>query len=232
MKKGAMHMKTLNILREKNPKLNIIPVTDPSFDRYGRILTGIQVEGLIKAVKDYVKMPDGNVVYEASIPQLEEDKALIEAIEQKVYGEMPIQIGLCYGWNTKLNGVEYHKGNETIVAVTDIILLLGDYRDVKFGDRITYDTSLIEAYYVEARTVVELYTSSLHYAPVHVSEETGFIAVIILPRGTNEELEFPVERTGENILLTAVNKWLIVHPDVASTGYVGLNGENTEVVPL
>jgi len=225
-------MKTLESLSEKNPQLNILPVADPSFDRFGRIQTGIEFSGLIKAVKDYVKMPDGTVVYEASIPQLEEDKALVKTIEQKVYGEMPIQIGLCYGYNTKLNGVEYHKGNETIVAVTDIILLLGDYRDVNFGDNITYDTSLIEAYYVESGTAVELYTSSLHYAPVHVSGETGFIAVIILPRGTNEALQSPVDKTGENVLLTAVNKWLIVHPDVASTGYVGLIGDNTEVHPL
>lgn len=224
-------MDTLNKLREKNPHLNILPVRDPAFGRYGQIHHGLDTERLVKNVLDYVKMPDRVVAYEASIPELEDEKTVTE-LQNKVYGEMPIEIGLCYGWNTKLNGLEYHKGNELTVAVTDLVLLLGDYRDIRFGEQITYDTSLVEAFYVEAGTVFELYESCLHYAAVHVHDEKGFIAVIVLPRGTNEPLKHPVEKKAENRLLWAVNKWLMVHPEAANGEYVGLVGDNITVNTL
>ena len=54
--------------------------------------------------------------------------------------------------------------------------------------------------------------------------------VIALPKGTNEELPFEPEKTGENRLLTAVNKWLIAHEEAKIDGaFCGLRGENVEV---
>ena len=225
-------METLKNIQERNTNFQILPVTDHSFSKYGQIHYGIQTDSLVKNTLNYVKMSEKVVIYEASIPELEKDKDLMQDISSNVYGEMPIQIGLCYGWNTKLNGLEYHKGSEFIVAVTDIILLLGNHRDIKFGENITYDTSLVEAFFVEAGSTVELYASALHFAPVHVNEESGFIAVIVLPKGTNEPIQNPVEKVRENRLLMLINKWLIMHPEAATEEYVGLIGANTEINPL
>ena len=54
--------------------------------------------------------------------------------------------------------------------------------------------------------------------------------MIVLPKGTNEELPFEPEKTGENRLLTAVNKWLIAHEEAQIDGaFCGLKGENVSV---
>src|SRR5674476_449456 len=164
-------METLKNIQKKNANLQILSVTDHSFSKYGQIHYGIQTDSLVNNTLDYVKMSEKTVTYEASIPELEKDKDLMQDISSNVHGGMLIQIGLCYGWNSKLNGLEYHKGSEFIVAVTDIILLLGDHRDIEFGESITYDTSLVEAFFVVAGSTVELYASALHFAPVHVNEE-------------------------------------------------------------
>lgn len=219
----------LKALQEKNPKLNIKSIKDPAFSRYGQLHKGINTDKLIENVLNYVVMPNKGSAYEASIPVLESDKELVTELEQKVYGEMPIEIGLCYGWNSKLNGVEYHKGNEFNVAVTDLILMLGDYEDISFGNEITYNSDKIEIFYVEKGTTFEIYASCLHYSAIHVKEEDGFIAVIVLPKGTNEPLDYSVEKIDENRILEATNKWLILHPEVTDEGYAKIIGENITV---
>ena len=80
-----------------------------------------------------------------------------------------------------------------------------------------------------AGTAVELYATTLHYAPCS-AQEGGFRCVIVLPKGTNEDLTFEPAKEGENRLLTAVNKWLIVHEEGKIEGaFCGLKGENLEV---
>lgn len=74
----------------------------------------------------------------------------------------------------------------------------------------------------------EIYADTLHYAPCQTSEE-GFRCVVVLPRGTNEELEeMPVIRDGEERLLAAKNKWLLGHPEggLPEGTWLGLKGEN------
>lgn len=58
--------------------------------------------------------------------------------------------------------MEYHKGNEVLVAVTDLLLILGRLQDVK---DFTYESSKAVAFYVPTNTAVELYSTTLHYAP-------------------------------------------------------------------
>ena len=54
--------------------------------------------------------------------------------------------------------------------------------------------------------------------------------MIVLPKGTNEDLPFEPAKEGENRLLTAVNKWLIAHEEAGIEGaFCGLKGANTEV---
>ena len=93
----------------------------------------------------------------------------------------------------------------------------------------TYDTSKIEAFLVPAGTGIEVYATTLHYAPCHVNEG-GFQCVVVLPKGTNTELTFPTEKTGEDSLMTAKNKWLIAHEDAKIEGaFNGLKGENITI---
>ena len=77
-----------------------------------------------------------------------------------------------------------------------------------------------------AGTAVELYATTLHYAPVSVSD-SNFRCIVILPKGTNEPLISMPLQEGEDCLLAARNKWLIAHRDAQIAGaFCGLTGEN------
>lgn len=146
-------------------------------------------------------------------------------LKQRFFGQMPIQAGYCNGHNTRLNAVEYHRSSEVNIAVTDMILLLGKQQDI---ENLSYDTSKMEAFLVEKGTMIELYATTLHYAPCQVKD--GFRCVVILPKGTNTELEPYEETTKEDQLLFAKNKWLIAHKDAQiPQAYVGLMGKNLEI---
>lgn len=206
--------------------MQIKNVNDPDFRAYGRVVTGYDMSGLVKEMLN-TPVP-GDVAYVASVPELE---ALPEAkmLADGLYGQMPIQIGYCNGHNRKLNALEYHRDSEVNLAVTDLVLLVGRKQDIA-GD-FTYDTSLAEAFLVPAGTLVEVYATTLHYAPCH-TEDTGFRCVVVLPRGTNEALEHPViDVCGEERLLSARNKWLIGHEEggLADNAWIGLRGENISV---
>ena len=160
------------------------------------------------------------------MPSVEELEAVPEAktFSERVFGGLPIQIGYCNGNNHKLNAVEYHRNSEINIAVTDMILLLGWLPDVT--DEFTYDTAKIEAFKVPAGTVVEMYETTLHYAPCNAADG-GFKCVVILPRGTNTLIDFALVQEGEDRLMTAKNKWLIAHEDAGIEGaFNGLRGEN------
>lgn len=199
-------------------------VTDKSFGKYGRVLDGYALSGLLEAMK-HTPLPD-EVIY---VPSVEELEALPEAAEFKdrAFGGLPIQIGYCNGKNRKLNALEYHRSSEVNVAVTNMILLTGMEQDI--GEDFTYDTSQVEAFFVPAGTAVEMYATTLHYAPC-MAEDTGFRAVVILPAGTNKELGFTAGEQGEEKLITAKNKWLIAHEEAGIEGaFCGLRGENIEL---
>lgn len=204
--------------------MEIQKVTDTSFGRYGKVVTEFSFEKILKEM-EHTPLPR-DVVY---VPSVEEMEALPEAVDvsRKGFGGLPVQIGYCNGDNHKLNALEYHRSSEIDIAATDLILLLGCQQDIEADD--TYDTSKVEAFFVPAGTAVELYATTLHYAPCS-AQEGGFRCVIVLPKGTNEELPFEAAKDGENRLLTAVNKWLIAHEEAGIEGaFCGLKGENVEV---
>ena len=148
-------------------------------------------------------------------------------LQNNAYGGMPIQIGMCNGHNKALNACEYHRDSEINVALYDMVLLIGELKDVT--EDFKYDTSKIEAFLVPAGVAVEMYATTLHYAPCHV-EDKGFKAVVVLPKGTNYDLTFKPNSTKEDRLLTAVNKWLIAHEDAKIDGaFNGLVGENITI---
>lgn len=204
--------------------MKIQKVTDPAFRKYGQVLEGYDFTGLIKEMK-HTPVPE-DVIY---VPSVEELEALdiMKDLQNKGYGGLPVQIGYCNGHNKKLNAVEYHRNSEINVAVTDLVLLIGHQQDIEPDH--TYDTSKIEAFLVPAGTGIEVYATTLHYAPCHVNEG-GFQCVVVLPKGTNTDLTFPTEKTGEDSLMTAKNKWLIAHVDAKIAGaFNGLKGENITI---
>lgn len=205
--------------------MQIQHVTDASFSKYGRVLSDYPVEKLIEAMKK-TEVPD-DVVYVPSVKELE-DLDEVKKWVQSFGGGLDWQVGYCNGHNQKLNALEYHRSSEINVAATDLILLIGMEKDITSD--LTYDTALAEAFLVPAGTMIEVYATTLHYAPCGV-EGKGFQCVVGLPRGTNTDLEETLETAGEDRLLFAKNKWLIGHPEggLPETAWIGLQGENITV---
>lgn len=212
--------------------MKIVKVTDPAFQKYGRVVDNVDFSDLVREMKN-TPVPEG-VVYEPSAEALE-NLPVMEEISRVTYGEMPVQIGYCNGHNTMLNALEYHRDSEINVAATDAVLMLGLLADVEEDH--TYDTSRVEAFLVPAGTAVEIYATTLHYAPCQ-ADENGFQVAIVLPRGTNyplkgkhakvEEARSGAGISNEDAMLTAVNKWLIGHAEggLDEGSFLGLKGKN------
>lgn len=210
----------------KDQKMNIYSVTDERFLPYGRVITDYQLDDLLKAMEETPQPED--VVYVPSVPALEALEVK-EAFQERFFGGLPIQIGYCNGHNHLLNAVEYHRSSELNVAVTDMILIVGQQQDIT--PDYSYDTARMEAFFVPAGTCVELYATTLHYAPCRQDGE-GFYCVVVLPKDTNTELSGAAGSVGEDRLLFARNKWLIGHPESGlqqDGAFIGLKGENLSV---
>ena len=85
-----------------------------------------------------------------------------------------------------------------------------------------------------AGVAVELYATTLHYAPCDAAKQAGFRVAVVLPKGTNTEAPQlkPIQK--EDKMLRAKNKWLIAHPDASEAqdgAYIGLLGENIDLLP-
>lgn len=199
-------------------------VYDKDFLQYGKVLKGLELTELM-TVMESTELPE-DVVYVPSCEQLEKTD-ISTWFSEVFFGQMPVQVGFCNGHNSLLNALEYHRSSEINVAVTDMILLLGRLQDI--DEDFSYDTSKVEAFFVPKNTAVELYGTTLHYAPCGVNNG-GFKCVVVLPQGTNYELENNAaekEDYPEDRLLMAKNKWLISHPDAKIEGaFAGLRGEN------
>lgn len=196
-------------------------VTDPSFNRFGRVLSHYDCSKLIKEM-EHTPLPK-DVIYVPSVEELE-GLDVAKAFQKYAFGGLPIQVGYCNGDNKALNALEYHRSSEINVAVTAMILLIGRQQDITVDYE--YDTTKVEAFLVPAGTVVEMYATTLHYAPCTVSEG-GFKCVVVLPKDTNTAITFELPKEGEEKLMTAKNKWLIAHEEAKIEGaFNGLIGTN------
>ena len=205
--------------------IQIQKVTDKSFRKYGRILTGEYDVAELMDAMEKTECPDDAVIYIPSDKEIEK-LPVMKAFTNSLYGGLPIQIGYCNGNNHLLNAVEYHRSSEVNVACTDLILLIGSEQDIE--DDYTYDTSKIEAFLLPKGTVAEVYATTLH-APCGV-DGNNFRCVVVLPKDTNLDLEVKPEGAKEDPLLVARNKWLIAHEDAKIEGaFNGLKGENISV---
>lgn len=207
--------------------MKIQSISDPAFLKYGKVLPGFDLDDLITAM-NRLEIPD-DTVYVASCPELEQ-LPVFQDLQNRGFGGVPIQLGYCNGHNKKLNALEYHRCSEINVACTDMVLLLGAQQDIDLNTY-TYDTKNVEAFLVPKGAAIEVYATSLHYAPCHVNDE-GFRSVVVLSRGTNTDLDFTPPKQGEDALLFAKNKWLIAHEDAGLQGqgaWIGLKGDNITI---
>lgn len=193
-------------------------IFDATFAAYDRVINNVDTEEICIYMQKFSDM--AGVQYIASDPVMEQ-MAVARYMTNELYGEMPLQIGACFGRNLKMNALEYHNCSEVNIAATDLILFLGKRQDIEPGNR--YDTDKAEMFFVPRGTAYEMYATTLHYAPCSVNGNQ-FRAVIVLPRGTNTAL---AEKHADP-LLVAKNKWLIGHPEsgLPDNMVLGLYGEN------
>ena len=208
--------------------MKIHSVFDPAFKRYGQVVEGLPdtVSELLEALQK-TPLPEGTG-YVPEEPLLQELPAAVE-ISEHCYGGMPVQLGWCNGHNTRLNCLEYHRDSEFNLGTEDFILLLAKQEEISEG---TLDTSLVRAFRVPAGTLVEVYATTLHYAPCHVDADKGFRVLVALPKGTNTEKPDITPLTAEDKYLWARNKWLLAHPDsaeAAAGAVAALVGENIDL---
>ena len=209
--------------------MNIYSVLDKEFKPYGQVHDGFPTEEILSAL---AKTPvTHGVVYTAEDAALQQ-LAVTEELSATVYGGMPIQMGWCNGHNTKLNCLEYHRDSELNLGTGDFILLLAKQEEVTDGK---LDTAKVMAFRVPAGVLVEVYATSLHYAPCQTDSE-GFQVLVVLPKGTNGvKPEQAKVYGGDDKLLWACNKWLIAHPETgeaAEGAFAGLIGENIDIAAL
>ena len=207
--------------------MKIASVYDAEFLRYGRVITGYDTAELLATLNAATPLPAG-VEYVASEPALEalEIKKLFASNE---YGGMPIQMGWCNGHNTKLNCLEYHRDSEVNCGTEDFILLLAKLDDVVDG---VLDTAKVVAFQCPAGVPVEVYGSTLHYAPCSAKPGEGFRVLIVLPLGTNGPKPEMTPVNDEDKLLWACNKWLLAHAEsseAADGAVVALSGVNVDI---
>ncbi|MBP5410485.1 MAG: DUF4867 family protein [Lachnospiraceae bacterium] len=208
--------------------MKIQNVNDAAFEAYGRVVTGYDTDELLKVLTKTTPAPVDSVVYVPSDAGLEATPAMAD-FTLNCYGGMPIQIGYCNGTNTKLNCLEYHRDSEIDIAATDCILLLAKQQDC-MGKML--DTSKVEAFFCPAGTGVELYATTLHYAPCSAKLGDQFRVVIVLPKGTNYDKPAITVKNDDDARLFASNKWLIAHPEASEAkqgAVIGLTGVNIDI---
>ena len=209
---------------DKNMKID--SVFDPEFKPYGRVLEGYDTEELLAAM-EAIPLPESGVDYRPGIESLEAC-AVFEDLRDRAFGGMPVELGMCWGHNTKLNCLEYHRDSEINIGTGDFILLLARQDEITDG---VLDTEKVKAFRAPAGQPVEVYATTLHYAPCQVTEE-GFRVAVVLPDGTNTEKPAFDPKSEEDTWMTARNKWLLAHPesDEAKNGaHVGLRGLNIDI---
>lgn len=207
--------------------MKIFSVTDPEFKPYGRVVTGLDTaKAEILAALANTPLPAATD-YVAEDAALQELPAAVE-VSKHLFGGMPCQLLVQRSQHLfELPGIpprqQFNLGTE------DFVLLLARQEEIAGGK---LDTAKVKAFRVPAGTLVEVYATTLHYAPCHVDAAKGFRVLVALPKGTNTAKPAIKNDGGDDPQLWACNKWLLAHPDSAEAkagAYVGLVGENVHI---
>ena len=210
--------------------MKIYSVHDKEFTPYGHVVTGLDTAELLDALAR-TPLPETGTGYCPEEEELQELPVTVQ-VSEHLCGGVPVQMGWCNGRNTKLNCLGYHRDSEFNLGTEDFILLLARQEEIENG---MLDTGKVKAFRVPAGVLVEVYATTLHYAPCHTDPAKGFRVLVALPAGTNTEKPDIRPLTEEDKLLRACNKWLLAHPDSAEAAdgaYVGLTGENIDIADL
>lgn len=182
--------------------MKIYRVTDKEFKQFGRVLN-LDTSDIVAKGEAFDR--DRNPTYYAGVAEFE-SLPIMETIQNECFGGLATQLGLCCGRNKMLNALEWHNCSEINVAITDVILLLGDLRDIEEGNR--FNSDKVMAFKLLKGEAIEVYSTSLHYCPIETSE-IGFACVVGLLKGTNTACDFETD----NELLKSKNKWIIAHEE-------------------
>jgi hypothetical protein len=202
-------------------------VFDKKFKDFGYVLEGYDFTALLKTLEDTTEKPGDRVIYVPSDSKLEALPVFAE-LQDRQFGGLPIQIGYCNGFNTKMNCLEYHRGSEVCVAADDVVMLLAQLQDFNKAGKI--DSSKVKAFLLPKGTGILYYETSLHFAPA--KSGGSFRTIIVLPKTTNTDLPKIVPANAEDKLLRARNKWLFAHPEAPEAkegAFIGITGKNIDV---
>jgi hypothetical protein len=228
--------KLLSKLNELNPDLDILPVEDKGFLRYGRVCQSCRCERLLQAMDGEMSAVDGPLRRGEEIPAGRPCSEDVSFVAREVFGDTEgLRTVSVYGRNARITALEYHKCAEAIVAGTDLLLLLGLVCEISWPGG-SFDLSCTRAFFVQRGTVLEIAPWCLHAAPVHVRAGVGLRYTEILPRGAREPVPPSGERGGERNLQVGRNTYLLAHPDDAAMGqarrHSGLVGRALDIVTL
>lgn len=202
--------------------MKLYSIKDKEFAKYGRVIDAPYFAELKKASEE-IPVPETGSMYRASEPAFDTEE--INAYYKQVFGEMDVQVGYCWGRNDVLNALEWHKNSEIAVALTDLIMLLGDMSEMEDGK---FKSKNLKAFLFKEGESAELFATTLHFCP-GMPDQKVFKNVVVLPKGTN----LPLEGESNDKFLHAKNKWIIVHSDfkrlVDMGRVVGIVGKNIKI---
>ncbi len=205
--------------------MKLYSVYDEEFRSYGQVHGDFDTSEILSVLEE-TEITD-HTVYVPEDPSLQ-SLSSAGRVERELFGGIKTQLGWCNGHNTKLNCLEYHRSSEFNLGTRDFILLLARQDQIKEG---VLDTSLVKAFLVPKGLMIEVYATTLHYAPCHKDKE-GFQVLVALPKGTNYPLNGITSAGCDSKLLWATGKWLLAHPDsdeAKQGAYIGLTGENIDI---
>lgn len=225
-------MTLLEKIRELNPNRVILPVTDPEFATYGTVHPHIRVPNMRSYAYEKREMPE----FELYEPCNEELMEMEEAhfFKQYAFGETACQVGFYTGFCGTLNALEYHKCSEVLVEFEPAVLIVGHIWDIK---DLKLDSSCLKLFFVPKDTCVELYATTLHFAPC-MATTAGVRQIVCQSAGTNTDAMHLDQMTeeGENPMLYQKNKWVLIHPEAKAAfspnAVQGITGENISVIPV
>lgn len=206
----------LDQLNEVNSK-KIHSVFDLEFAKYGQVLPYVMSE---ESHVCFAKQDTSNKAsYVVHDEQYVKD-AVIAKVQSEVFGDLPIQVGIVYGRNEALTGIEYHQGSEVNYAFCDCVLMLAKKQDLEVKG---IHIDKVEAFYVPKHTMIEIKSEVLHYTPIEVRED-GMGMLVVLLASTNTDIAYE-----KGSRLIKKNKWYVRHASQTQKrafGYpVGLLGE-------
>lgn len=220
----------LEKLRACNPDKVILDVNDPAFAEYGMVFPDVA----LPEMKHFLYSVERTGV-EHYVACSEELMQMQEAdlFKDVFFGQVPCQVGWYYNYGTKLNAVEYHKCSEILYEYEPCVITIAKLWDIENG---TLDTGKMKCFYVPPETCVELYGTTLHFAPARACKQP-VMQIVAQSLGTNTPLPRKTPgSTFEHPWLLQRNKWVLAHPEAAASidpdVYVGLTGENITIQPV